>query len=91
MGKKLKSIISKFSKVKILVIGDLILDEYIYGNVERISPEAPVPVVAVSKKEKRIGGAGNVALNVHALGATVAILTILGDDEDGAQLTQLLH
>ncbi len=79
------------SKLKVAVIGDVMLDTYWWGNVERISPEAPVPVVAVSKREKRIGGAGNVALNVQALGANVAILTILGDDDDGIQLKQLLQ
>jgi len=79
------------SKMKVAVIGDVMLDTYWWGNVERISPEAPVPVVAVSKRENRIGGAGNVALNVQALGATVALLTILGDDEDGIQLKQLLR
>ena len=78
------------SKIKVAVIGDVMLDTYWWGNVERISPEAPVPVVAVDKREKRIGGAGNVALNVQALGANVAMLTILGDDEDGVQLKQLL-
>lgn len=77
--------------MKVAVIGDLMLDTYWWGNVERISPEAPVPVVAVSKREKRIGGAGNVALNVQALGASVAVLSILGDDEDGVQLKQLLQ
>jgi len=79
------------SRMKVLVIGDIMLDTYWWGNVERISPEAPVPVVAVSKREKRIGGAGNVALNVQALGASVAVLSILGDDEDGVQLKQLLQ
>ncbi|MEO8415323.1 MAG: PfkB family carbohydrate kinase [Ginsengibacter sp.] len=79
------------SKMKVAVIGDAMLDTYWWGHVERISPEAPVPVVAVSKKEKRIGGAGNVALNVQALGSTVALLTIIGDDEDGVQLRQLLQ
>ncbi len=78
------------SKIKVAVIGDVMLDTYWWGNVERISPEAPVPVVAVDKREKRIGGAGNVALNVQALGSNVAMLTILGDDEDGIQLKQLL-
>ncbi len=78
------------SKLKVAVIGDVMLDTYWWGNVERISPEAPVPVVAVSKREKRIGGAGNVALNVQSLGASVALLTILGDDEDGVQLRELL-
>jgi rfaE bifunctional protein kinase chain/domain len=79
------------SKMKVVVIGDVMLDTYWWGNVERISPEAPVPVVAVSQREKRIGGAGNVALNVQALGASVALLTILGDDEDGVQLKQMLQ
>lgn len=79
------------SKMKVAVIGDVMLDTYWWGNVERISPEAPVPVVAVSKKEQRIGGAGNVALNIQALGGYVALLTILGDDEDGVQLKNLLQ
>ena len=78
------------SKMKVAVIGDVMLDTYWWGTVERISPEAPVPVVAVTKKEQRIGGAGNVALNIEELGAYVALLTILGDDEDGAQLKKLL-
>jgi rfaE bifunctional protein kinase chain/domain len=78
------------SKLKVAVIGDVMLDTYWWGNVDRISPEAPVPIVAVTKREKRIGGAGNVALNVQALGSKVALLTVLGDDEDGAQLMKLL-
>ena len=78
------------SKMKVAVIGDVMLDTYWWGSVERISPEAPVPVVAVTKKEQRIGGAGNVALNIEELGAYVALLTILGDDEDGNQLKKLL-
>ena len=82
---------SDISMLKVAVIGDLMLDTYWWGHVERISPEAPVPVVAVSRREKRIGGAGNVALNVRALGATVAVVTLLGDDEDGVQLRGLLQ
>ncbi len=82
---------SDVSKMKVAVIGDVMLDTYWWGNVERISPEAPVPIVAVSKREKRIGGAGNVALNVQSLGASVALLTILGNDEDGVQLKQLMQ
>jgi D-glycero-beta-D-manno-heptose-7-phosphate kinase len=80
-----------FSQLKVAVIGDVMLDTYWWGHVERISPEAPVPVVAVSKKEQRIGGAGNVALNIASLGATVHILSVLGKDEDGEQLTGLLQ
>ena len=78
------------SRMKVAVIGDVMLDTYWWGNVDRISPEAPVPVVAVTKREKRIGGAGNVALNVRAFGSKVALLTVIGNDEDGAQLMQLL-
>ena len=91
MNVDIDKLFSTFSKMKVAVIGDVMLDTYWWGNVERISPEAPVPVVAVSKREKRIGGAGNVAFNVQALGASVALLTILGDDEDGIQLKHLLQ
>ena len=79
------------TRLKVAVIGDVMLDTYWWGNVERISPEAPVPVVAVSKKEHRIGGAGNVALNVASLGASVSMISILGKDDDGGQLTKLLQ
>lgn len=72
-----------FSNLKVLVIGDVMVDSYIWGTVERISPEAPVPVVLAKKKEKRLGGAANVALNVQALGATPIPCAIVGDDIDG--------
>jgi rfaE bifunctional protein kinase chain/domain len=78
-----------FSTIKAGVIGDVMLDIYWWGHVERISPEAPVPVVALDKKEHRIGGAGNVALNLAALGARVSILSVMGDDDNGRTLTQL--
>lgn len=87
----LDKLFTDMSRMKVAVIGDVMLDTYWWGTVERISPEAPVPVVAVSKREQRIGGAGNVALNAQTLGASVALLTILGDDADGAQLKQLLQ
>ncbi|MEP7237189.1 MAG: PfkB family carbohydrate kinase [Ferruginibacter sp.] len=80
-----------FTQLKVAVIGDVMLDTYWWGNVDRISPEAPVPVVAVSKKEHRIGGAGNVALNAASLGAAVHMITVLGKDDDGEQLTRLLQ
>ena len=67
------------------------LDTYWWGKVDRISPEAPVPVVAVTKREQRIGGAGNVALNLVSLGAHVNVLTVLGKDDDGEQLTTLFN
>lgn len=81
----------QFTELKVGVVGDLMLDTYWWGRVDRISPEAPVPVVAVAKKEQRIGGAGNVALNVRSLGAKVSMLSVLGDDSDGEQLTKLLQ
>lgn len=80
-----------FSNIKAGVIGDVMLDVYWWGHVDRISPEAPVPVVALDKKEHRIGGAGNVALNLAALGANVSVLTVLGADDNGAFLTELLN
>ena len=90
MVRDLEKLFDQFSTMKVAVIGDVMLDTYWWGKVERISPEAPVPIVALSKREKRIGGAGNVALNVEQLGASVAVLTILGDDEDGRELKNLL-
>lgn len=86
----LDQLFADFSKLKVAVIGDVMLDTYWWGNVERISPEAPVPIISVTKKEKRIGGAANVALNVQQLGAAVAVITVLGNDEDGKELSELL-
>ncbi len=85
------NLFDRVAGLKVGVIGDLMLDTYWWGNVERISPEAPVPVVAVSKKEQRIGGAGNVALNVAAMGASVNMISVLGKDDDGAQVIKLLQ
>lgn len=81
---------SQFSDMRVGVIGDLMLDTYWWGSVDRISPEAPVPVVALKNRERRIGGAGNVALNIASLGATVFALGVIGKDEEGGQLRQLL-
>ncbi len=86
-----QQLFNDFSKIKVAVIGDVMLDTYWWGKVDRISPEAPVPVVAVTKREQRIGGAGNVALNLVSLGAHVNVLTVLGKDDDGEQLTTLFN
>ncbi|NDC39182.1 MAG: D-glycero-beta-D-manno-heptose-7-phosphate kinase [Proteobacteria bacterium] len=75
----------------ILVVGDLILDRYIWGDVERVSPEAPVPVVDVRRSEERLGGAGNVARNLRNLGARVSLCALIGDDEEGRILLSLLE
>lgn len=91
MQSEMDTLFDKFSGMKAGVIGDVMLDTYWWGKVERISPEAPVPVVAVSKREQRIGGAGNVALNIRALDARVSLITILGEDPDGNELKNLLE
>src|SRR5438128_880675 len=80
-----------FSELRVGVIGDVMLDTYWWGNVDRISPEAPVPVVALKKKEHRLGGAANVALNVKALGSKASIFSVIGSDEDGAVLEKILR
>jgi D-glycero-beta-D-manno-heptose-7-phosphate kinase len=76
---------------RVLVVGDAMLDRYWFGAVERISPEAPVPVVRVSREEERLGGAANVAMNVKVLGAQCTLLTVLGDDAAGRRLRELLE
>lgn len=84
-----EQLFESFKGMKVAVVGDVMLDTYWWGHVDRISPEAPVPVVAVDTKEYRIGGAGNVALNTVALGAKTFIISIIGNDKDGETLTQL--
>lgn len=85
------SLFEKFSQQKIAVVGDVMLDSYLWGNVERISPEAPVPIVTIEKKENRIGGAGNVALNTVAMGAATTIFSVIGNDDDGKALITLFN
>ena len=86
-----KKLFESFSSLKVGVIGDVMLDTYMWGKVDRISPEAPVPVVSVYKKEYRIGGAGNVALNCKSLGAQVSILSVTGSDSEAAILEELFN
>ena len=81
----------QFSKARLLVVGDVMLDRYWFGDTNRISPEAPVPVVQVSKIDERLGGAANVARNVAALGAKTTILGVIGDDEPGRRVSELLR
>ena len=80
-----------FQKLKVLILGDSMLDAYFYGKVSRISPEAPVPIVNLVHKEHRLGGAANVALNVKALGAEPILCTLKGNDRDGETIKQLLR
>jgi D-glycero-beta-D-manno-heptose-7-phosphate kinase len=79
----------RFSSLKVGVVGDVMLDTYMWGDVDRISPEAPVPIVSVSSKEQRIGGAGNVALNIQSLGAKAFIISAIGKDDDAVKLMSL--
>lgn len=87
----LDSIFEKFNQQKVLVIGDVMIDAYLWGKVERISPEAPVPVVNVQKREKRLGGAANVALNIKAMGAEPILCAVIGKDDDSRVFYDLLE
>ena len=79
------------ARTRVLVVGDAMLDRYWFGAVERISPEAPVPVVRVNREEERLGGAANVALNVKTLGAGATLLTVVGNDEPARRLRDMLQ
>lgn len=81
----------QLADARVLIVGDAMLDRYWFGAVERISPEAPVPIVKVNREEERLGGAANVALNVKTLGAQATLLTVIGDDEPGKALRRLLE
>lgn len=88
---KLPELFESFNRFKILVIGDAMVDSYLWGKVERISPEAPVPIVACTKQENRLGGAANVALNIQALGATPILCSVVGHDIKGDLMRDLLR
>ncbi len=86
----IKDILDAFNKLNVLVIGDVMIDRYVTGKVDRISPEAPVPVVHLQKREDRLGGAANVALNIRALGATPYLYSVIGKDRDAEQMLKLM-
>jgi len=88
--KNLNNIFSSFNNKNVIIIGDIMLDAYLWGDVNRISPEAPVPVVSVAKKENRVGGAANVALNIKSLGANPIIISVLGNDNAGKEFIKKL-
>jgi len=87
----LKNIFEGFKNINVLVIGDVMVDAYIWGNVKRISPEAPVPIINTTGKEFRLGGAANVALNLHALGAKAILCAIVGADHEGDRFIERLR
>ena len=82
--------VRQLGRTSVLVVGDVMLDRYVYGQVERISPEAPVPVLTIDRELSMPGGAGNVVRNLTALGAAVAFITVVGDDQAGSDLTALI-
>lgn len=85
-----KEFLKKISTLRILVIGDAMLDKYMWGNVERISPEAPVPVLTLVRQEHRSGGAANVAVNLASLDIETSLATVVGDDKEGSMLIEIL-
>ena len=87
---QLIDLVEKFARPKVALVGDFMLDCYVYGDTERISPEAPVPVLRVVGRESRVGGAGSVAANVAALGGQVACIGVIGQDDSGDELLKLL-
>lgn len=84
-------LIEDFRKSRIIVLGDIMLDRYLWGSVERISPEAPVPVVHVEKETNNLGGAANVAANVHALGAAPLLIGVIGEDQYAGEFKRNLR
>ncbi|ALI99816.1 bifunctional heptose 7-phosphate kinase/heptose 1-phosphate adenyltransferase [Rufibacter tibetensis] len=85
------ALFDRFSQLRVLVVGDVMIDSYLWGKSSRLSPEAPVPIVNRTKIEQRLGGAANVALNIQSLGATPLLCSVVGDDADGATLLRLLQ
>jgi len=86
----LYQLFDSFNKLKIIIVGDIMVDSYIWGSVDRISPEAPVPVVTVKERGNRLGGAANVAVNIKALGAEPIICSVIGKDAKGKELVDLM-
>ena len=89
--KRAGELLERFKSRRVLVVGDLMLDRFVYGSVARISPEAPVPVVRVTRETAMPGGASNVATNIRALGAKASVAGVLGKDNDGVELKWLLE
>ena len=89
--KSVNHIFSEFNQLNVMIIGDIMVDAYLWGSVDRISPEAPVPIVQVDSRENRLGGAANVALNIKALGANAILCAVIGNDVKGEELIHLIE
>jgi D-glycero-beta-D-manno-heptose-7-phosphate kinase len=86
-----RSVFDRFTNYKVLIIGDVMIDTYLWGNIGRVSPEAPVPIVSGVIEENRLGGAANVALNIKALGAVPILCSVIGDDDRGKLILELME
>jgi D-glycero-beta-D-manno-heptose-7-phosphate kinase len=91
ISKEVKALFEQFKKITALVIGDAMVDSYLWGKVERVSPEAPIPIVSITKKENRLGGAANVSLNLQSMGATPLLFSVIGDDEKGKRFRKMME
>ncbi len=91
MYSTIPDLLQKFNGLKVLIVGDVMLDSYVWGRVSGISPEAPVPVLKHGNSENRLGGAANVALNVHSLGAIPIMCSVIGNDENGQEFRKLVR
>jgi D-glycero-beta-D-manno-heptose-7-phosphate kinase len=89
--KEVNQIFEKFQKMRVVVIGDSMVDVYLWGKVDRVSPEAPIPIVSVTKRETRLGGAANVSLNLQSLGATPVLFSVVGDDDKGRKFRKMIE
>jgi D-beta-D-heptose 7-phosphate kinase/D-beta-D-heptose 1-phosphate adenosyltransferase len=87
---RLAAAVSSLSRAQVLCVGDIMLDRFVYGSVDRISPEAPIPVVRVTRETAMLGGSGNVVRNLVGLGAAVQFLSLVGDDATGREVADML-
>src|SRR3954453_9795711 len=90
MPTQIIELVERLAGRKVVLVGDLMLDKYLYGDAERLSPDAPVPVLCYRKEDARLGGAGRVAADLGTLGASVRVVSVLGKDETGAQVKRML-
>jgi D-glycero-beta-D-manno-heptose-7-phosphate kinase len=89
-GKDVNHIFEQFSQMRAIIIGDAMVDAYLWGKVERVSPEAPIPIVSITDRESRLGGAANVSLNLQSLGATPILFSVVGDDDKGRKFRKMI-